>query len=142
MLTKLKDMFMRWPTIPEPRYESITYGVIYSLFSLTGLATISLPPSTIQGVLGSASIQIVGWFFLIGGITGMVTGWLGWWQFERWGIGMMGFGILIYVYIVINLHFTSQGSRLSQLGIMLIAFCTLALRIGKIWRYPFRPRGV
>ncbi len=132
----------RWLNlVPEPRYASSVYAVVYGLFVLTGLATLLIPPQTIAGIIGEAGMNLVGWFFLIGGLVGMLAGWREWWELERWGITMMLVGLVSYAYIVLTLHFQSPGSRLTQLGIILIAVCVLVLRVGMIWRYPYKPRG-
>lgn len=127
--------------VPEPRYASAVYTLVYALFVLTGLATLLVAPQTLIGLLGEAGMALVGWFFLLGGIIGMGAGWREWWELERWAIAMMGIGLASYGWIVLQLHFQSTGSRLTQLGIILIAGCVLILRVGMIWRYPYKPRG-
>ena len=139
--------FLRWVKarwlnlIPEPRYASTVYALVYYLFVATGPATLLMPPQSIEGVLGQAGMNLVGIFLLAGGLVGMGAGWREWWELERWAIAMMGIGLATYGWIVFQLHFQSTGSRLTQLGIIAIAACVLILRIGMIWRYPYKPRG-
>lgn len=143
MTTKPPGWLKRWwhRTVPEPRYASTVYATIYTVFVLTGIATLTTPPQTLAGMLGQAGMGLVGWFFLIGGVVGMGAGWREWWELERWAIVLMLVGLTAYGYIVVSLHFQTTGSRLTQLGIILIATCALILRIGMIWRYPYKPRG-
>lgn len=141
-MSRLMWLRMRWATfVPEPRYASTVYAIAYSLFVLTGLATLTVPPQTLVGLLGEAGMALVGWFFFLGGVVGMGAGWREWWELERWAIAMMLIGLAAYAWIVLQLHFQSPGSRLTQLGIILIAACVLTLRVGMIWRYPYKPRG-
>lgn len=127
--------------IPEPRTISTVLTVAYVAFVLTGLATLILPPQSIVGAIGEVSMALVGWFFLAGGLIGMWAGSIEFWQLERVGITSMGAGLLAYAYIVATLHFTTEGSRLTQLGVIVIAGCLLVLRLAMIWRYDFKPRG-
>lgn len=86
-------------------------------------------------------MTLVGVFFLAGGIIGMIAGARDFWQLERAGIAAMGAGLAAYAYIITVLHVTEQGSRLTQLSILIVALCMLALRLAMIWRYDFKPRG-
>jgi len=135
----LRTWWMR--LVPEPRYASTVYGVAYSLFVATGLATLAWPPQSLEGVFGTGGMAVVGLMFTLGGAVGMLAGWREWWELERWAVAAMFAGLTAYAYIVILLHFQSTGSRLTQAGVIFIAACLLALRMGMIWRYPFKPRG-
>lgn len=133
----------RWLNIvPEPRYESVIYTVVYGLFVLTGLVTLVWPPNTIANVLGYAGINLVGWLMVIGGVVGMWAGQREWWEAERVAIATMFTGLSVYGIIVAALHFQGTGSRLTQLGLICIAAMTLVLRFGAIHKYAFKPRGV
>ncbi|QAB18338.1 hypothetical protein Leucomu_13215 [Leucobacter muris] len=132
----------RWlRLVPEPRYASTVYACAYALFVATGVVTLAWPPQSLEGVFGAGGMTVVGLMFLVGGALGMLAGWREWWELERWAIVAMVAGLAAYAYIVIVLHFQSTGSRLTQAGVILIASCVLALRLGMIWRYPFKPRG-
>lgn len=132
----------RWVgRIPEPRSISVILSIAYAVFVLTGIATLVTPPTSIVGAVGEVTMSLVGWFFLAGGVIGMIAGSTEFWQLERVGIAAMAVGLTTYAYIVTTLHFTTTGSRLTQLGIILIAACFLALRFAMIWRYDFKPRG-
>lgn len=132
----------RWVRIvPEPRYASTVYACAYALFVATGVVTLTWPPQSLEGVFGAGGMVVIGLMFTLGGAIGMLAGWREWWELERWAIVAMLAGLAAYAYIVILLHFQSTGSRLTQTGIILIAACLLVLRLGMIWRYPFKPRG-
>ena len=127
--------------VPEPRYASTVYACAYMLFVATGVVTLAWPPQSLTGVFGDGGMLIVGLMFICGGALGMLAGWREWWELERWAIVAMLAGLAAYAYIVIVLHFQTPGSRLTQAGVILIAACLLALRLGMIWRFPFKPRG-
>ncbi len=127
--------------VPEPRYASTVYACAYTLFVATGVVTLAWPPQSLTGVFGDGGMLIVGLMFICGGALGMLAGWREWWELERWAIVAMLAGLAAYAYIVIVLHFQTPGSRLTQAGVILIAACLLALRLGMIWRFPFKPRG-
>ncbi|WP_053386987.1 hypothetical protein [Leucobacter japonicus] len=130
----------RW-RIPEPKHISIIMGIAYIVFVLTGFATLVTPPRSIVGQFGEVTMLLVGVFFVLGGSVGMLAGALEWWELERFAVVTMGMGLATYAYIVTTLHFTTEGSRLTQLGVITIATCLLALRGAMIWRYDFKPRG-
>lgn len=129
-----------WYKVPEPRYVSMATGFAYLLLFLTGLATLVYPPQTIEAAVGEVAMALVGWFLVLGAGIGISAGVTDFWQLERVGIVAMGIGIATYAFIIAKLHVTSEGSRLTQLGMISVVLVFLALRMGMIWRWPFKPR--
>lgn len=130
-----------WNKIPEPQMVSLITGAVYLVFFTTGLVTLLNPPTSIEGVFGTFTMQMVGYFLIGGALVGIIGGMRNWWEVERVGIGGMSIGVLTYLYIVIELQLASEsGSRFTQMGIILTALGFLALRMALIWRYPFKPR--
>lgn len=130
-----------WNKIPEPQMVSLITGAVYLVFLTNGLVTIFNPPTSIEGVFGTFTMQMVGYFLIGGALVGIIGGMRNWWEIERAGIGGMSIGVLTYLYIVIELQLASEsGSRFTQMGIILTALGFLALRMALIWRYPFKPR--
>lgn len=136
----MRRLARKW-RIPDPKHVSLVMTVAYLLFTLTGIATLMDPPSSIVGAAGETAITLVGWFFLAGGAIGMWAGATEFWQLERAGITAMAAGLATYAAFVIALQVTESGSRLTQLGVIIIAGCLLALRMAMIWRHDFKPRG-
>lgn len=130
-----------WNKIPEPQLVSLITGAVYLVLLTTGLVTVFNPPTSIEGVFGTFTMQMVGYFLIGGALVGTIGGMRNWWEIERAGIGGMSIGVLTYLYIVIELQLASEsGSRFTQMGITLTALGFLALRMALIWRHPFKPR--
>lgn len=130
-----------WLKVPEPRAFSAIYTTLYGIAALTGLVTLLNPPQTIRAEIGTAAMASIGVLLLIGAAIGMVGGAWEHWKLERVGLWFMSGALLIYAMLVTALHFTSQGSRLTQLGVILLALGTFTVRYLMIRRYTFRPRG-
>lgn len=135
-------LYQRWMGIPEPRSVSLIVGLGYLALLVTGVLTLLLPPQSFQGYFGTVSIQLVGIFFILGSIMGMIGGSRGDWKLERGAIITMAMGVAFYAYIVTSLQITSDsGNRYTQMGMIVLAFLFLANRFARIWRYEFKPRG-
>lgn len=134
-----------WLKVPDPRIISVIVGTVYgaAFFLLGGVGTLTAPPLSITETVpqGDAVMVGVGVLFLAGSIVGMIGGALDHWELERVGIAAMAAAALLYAYIVITLHVSSPGSRLTQLAMLTAGIGFLALRLAMIWRYDFAPRG-
>ncbi|WP_449280430.1 hypothetical protein [Leucobacter sp.] len=130
-----------WLRIPDPRDISLAYTVIYVIAGATGLVTLVYPPTTIKAAIGPAAMAGIGVLLLVGAVLGMLGGAWEHWKLERVGIGLMGSALVIYGILVAVLHFQSPGSRLTQLGVIVLAVGVFAVRYLMIRRYTFRPRG-
>ena len=132
-----------WERIAEPRHLKVAYAWIYMLTVGVGLVTLVKPPRTIEGPLGEAATT--GWAcaFILGGLLGLLTVFPGWWWAERLAIGLVLIGLAIYVTVVIVQHIEgleSGGSRLTQIGIILLAATPFLLRGLIIRGYTYEPR--
>ena len=129
-----------WERVTEPRHIKVVYVWVYTVAMLTGLATLLYPPQSIEGVLGRALMVAWSTLFLVGGFGGMVTILPGWWKWERWSISAVLMGIAIYGAVLLSLHFTQQGSRLTQMGVLLLASAVFVVKWMLIRFYSFEPR--
>lgn len=132
-----------WGRVAEPRHLKASYAVIYALTVAVGLVTLVKPPRTIEGPLGAAATT--GWAcaFILGGLLGLLTVFPGWWWAERIAIGFVLIGLAIYITVVIMQHIeglASGGSRLTQLGIIILAATPFLLRVQLIREYLYEPR--
>jgi hypothetical protein len=118
----------------------VAYGGIYTIAALTGVVTLLVPPNTIQGEIGPVLTLLWSALFILGGLGGMCTVLPGWWKWERWSLAFCLVGIGIYAFVITALHFTSSGSRLTQLGVLLLAASTFIIRWLLIRGYSFEPR--
>lgn len=130
-----------WLVVPVPRELSVAYTCVYVVAALTGLVTLVLPPVTISAEIGSVAMSSMGVLLLVGAAIGMVGGAMEHWKLERIGLFFMASAITIYGLLVGALHFSSEGSRLTQLGVVVLALAVFVVRFLMIRRYTFRPRG-
>lgn len=129
-----------WLRITEPRHLKATYALIYLLVLATGVATLLAPPQSIEGQLGNVLTIIWSVFLIVGGFGGALTVFPGWWWAERLSLILTLAGIGIYAIVVLTLQLISEGSRLTQLGMILLAGSVFAIRWILIRRYSFEPR--
>lgn len=142
MMYRLRTkMFVLWTRVPQPRAISVITGIGYFAAAFTGALTIIVPPHPITEVADTLLLGMVGWFMFVGGIVGMLAGAFDFWQLERAAIGLMGWGLITYLYFVLVLTLEGELNKITQLGIIAMALSFLAVRLAMIWRYPFKPRG-
>lgn len=130
-----------WAQVTEPRHLKAAYAVLYTITVLTGIATLLVPPTSIAGELGEPLTVLWSVFLIMGGFGGLLTVLPGWWWAERLSIVLVWAGLAIYGIVIVSLHFTSAGSRLTQLGVLLLAAGLGYIRWLLIRKYSFEPRG-
>lgn len=130
-----------WERVTEPRHVSVIYGGVYTIALLTGILTVLVPPVTIRGELGPVLTMMWAGLFVIGGAIGMCTVLNGWWAWERWGSILIITGIGIYGFVITTLHFTTEGSRLTQLGVLALAASVFVVRWTMIRGRTYGPRA-
>ncbi|MFT4258040.1 hypothetical protein [Microbacterium sp.] len=129
-----------WDRVTEPRRLKALYAFLYAVATGTGVVTLLFPPQSVEGVLGRALVVVWSSLFIAGGVGGMSTVLNGRWKWERWSIGSILMGIGIYGAVVLSLHFTSSGSRLTQLGVLVLAAGLFVVKLELIRWYSFDPR--
>jgi len=130
-----------WESITEPRHMKAAFFVLYVVTIGTGFVTLLVPPTSIAGELGQPLSVTWAVFWLLGGFGGALTVFPGWWWAERLSIVLVWAGFGIYAFVVLSLHFTSSGSRLTQLGVIFIASGVGYVRWLMIRKYTFEPRS-
>lgn len=131
-----------WLRVPRPRELSVAFTVLYSLAFSTGLVTLLMPPLSLSREVGGPQVMAsVGVMLSLGALIAMGGGAREAWQLERIGLWLMSCALSIYAVIVLTLHFTSTGSRLTQLGVVCMALAAFLIRYLMIWRFNYRPRG-
>lgn len=130
-----------WHEIREPRNIKIVYWCAYWLSLVTGTLTLMWPPRTITGEIGDELTAVWSLLFIVGGAVGAGSVFGGWWRYERLALACIGGGLLVYLTVVCYLHITSEGSRVTQIG-MILGFALLwVLRLTMIWAYNYEPRS-
>lgn len=131
-----------WLRVPAPREISVAFTIAYSLAFATGAATLLYPPITLSAeAAGPQAIASVGALLVVGAVLGMLGGAWEHWKLERVGLWLMSGALVIYAAIIVGLHLSTQGSRLTQLGVISLALCLFLVRYLMIRRFTFRPRG-
>ena len=131
-----------WLRVPMPRELSVAFTLLYAIALCTGVATLLWPPMSLSREVGGPQVMAsVGALLVLGAVIAMIGGAREHWKLERIGLWLMAWALLIYATIVTVLHYTSEGSRLTQLGVISMALIAFLVRYLMIWRFTFRPRG-
>lgn len=134
-----------WQRITEPRHLKVAYLVIYLLTALIGVVTMISPPQSIAGEIGPVITTVWAGLFIVGGVAGAVTVLPGWWWAERLlAIAPIMLGLVIYLAVVTVLHAQSAeigASRLTQIGIIVLASAPFTIRFLLIREYSYDPRA-
>lgn len=132
-----------WAGLTEPRHMKLAYLLIYVTTVTIGVVTLVAPPQSIAGEIGPVVTVVWASLFIVGGLVGMVTVLPGWWWAERLlAIAPVLLGLAIYLAVVIALQAQSDAgsSRLTQLGIIVLASAPFAIRALVIREYSYEPR--
>lgn len=133
-----------WRAISEPRHLKIAYLAIYVATAIIGIVTLLHPPMSVEGPLGATLATIWACLYMIGGLVAAVAVLPGWWWAERLlGIIPILGGMAMYLAVVIWQHrhaVEAGGSRLTQIGIILLACSPFILRGLLIRSYSYEPR--
>lgn len=131
-----------WLKVPVPRELSLAFTGLYVLALATGIFTLVSPPVSLSREVGGSQIMAsVGGLLVLGALISMFGGAREHWKLERIGLWLQSWALLIYAAIVLLLHFQSDGSRLTQLGVICMALVAFLIRYLMIWRFTYRPRG-
>ena len=131
-----------WLLVPEPRELSMAFSALYVLALSTGAVTLLSPPISLSREVGGPQIMAsVGGLLVVGALLSMAGGAREHWKLERIGLWLQSWALMIYAAIVLVLHFSSTGSRLTQLGVIAMALVAYLVRYLMIWRFTYRPRG-
>ena len=132
-----------WNKVTEPRRMKFAYLAIYLLTIYIGLVTLLYPPQTVSLEIGPLITTIWAYLFIFGGIAGAVTVLPGWWWAERvLAISPVMLGLVLYLLVVVALQLQTDGnsSRLTQLGVILLAAAPFCIRAIVIREYSYEPR--
>jgi len=129
-------MFLRrlWGFIQEPRTITALTSAYWAMVAGVGVAALVTPPETIAHNVGATLTMVWAAFLLLGGVLGFVGCLPGWWWVERAGMIATATGTLIYLTVVMILHFQGPEPRLVGAGFIALSLFALIVR----W---FRIRG-
>lgn len=134
-----------WALLREPRTVTALSGAGWVIVLGIGLAALANPPLTISYAIGPTLTYVWSGFLMLGGLAGSIGCLLlpaPWWRWvEQIGIYAALTGTAIYAVVVTMLHFTTDGSRLVQVGFILLAAISLLTRWVRISDTALRRRG-
>ena len=127
--------------IADPRVERLTFFGVYLLLGQSGVQALVSPPTSIEGAWGGPLTLAWGLFLTLGGALGALSVLPGWNYVERLAVLATFTGALMYGSVVLILHYTSDGQRLSQLGFVAGWLLIFTYRAWTIRRYAIAPKG-
>ena len=117
-----------WQLIQEPRMITALTSAYWSMVTCIGVAALVTPPETIDYNVGATLTLVWAVFLLLGGILGVVGCLLGWWWVERAGMISAGTGTVIYLSVVMILHFQGPEPRLVGAGFISLTLFAFVVR--------------
>lgn len=117
-----------WLLVKEPRIVTAFTASYWLLVTVTGAAAILSPPLTVAHHIGPILTLVWGFLVLTGGILGFIGCLPGWWWVERAGIIAATTGTLMYLAVVVALHFQEPSSRLVPAGFVVLSLFAYVIR--------------
>lgn len=117
-----------WYLLHEPRIVTAWTGLTWVVLIGIGTSALLAPPATITHQMGPVLTVVWAVLLLVGGILGLTGCLPGWYWVERVGIILAGTGALMYLAVVLALHYAEPGSRLVQAGFIVFAVAYLGVR--------------
>ena len=128
-----------WQRVAEPRHLKMLMLWVYLATSATGIATLCAPPHTVEAIIGGTT-AIWSALVIVGGVGGVASVLPGWWWVERLSIFSIWVGMAIYLLVLAWLQSVESGSRLTQMGFLVVGALALGGRFLQIRKYSFEPR--
>lgn len=131
-----------WEAISEPRHLKVFYLAVYLVTVGVGIATLIIPPSSIEGPLGPLLTRFWAGLLAVGGLAAAAAVLPGWWWVERAAMWLILTGSGIYASIVVYLQAVAPpgSSRWTQLGFITLAAAVFILRLILTRRWDYEPR--
>lgn len=96
--------------IAEPRVVRLIQFVIYGCLFMVGVMILDKVPQSLANAAGAQAFVVgMGLMFIIGALCSGVAVLPGIWWLERSGLVLLGFGLLIYLVMVIKLNSSPMG---------------------------------
>lgn len=138
----IPDAVLRtWNRITEPRVIALALFIQYIVFSATGAHAIFEPPTSIEGEVGQSAMAMLAGLLIFGGAIGAVAALPGIWWLERSAVLSIGLSALLYLVIVLYLHFNQPGNRLLQAAFVMSVLLHQVVRWVRIRDRSYRPEA-
>lgn len=106
-------LYFVYMKIAEPRIIRLLQFGVYVCMLLAGTLILIRAPHTLQGMSSGMFIPVLGGFLVLGGLCSGVAVLPGIWWLERAGLMLLGFGLLMYMVIVLWLNSSPIGVSMS-----------------------------
>lgn len=128
-----------WERVNEPRTISVLYFVQYVVLASAGLWALAVPPMSLEGEIGTVAMNSLAGILVFSGVLGAVAALPGIYWLERAAVLGVGWAALIYLWIIVSLHFTTDGNRMLQAAFVAIGLLHQGVRWVRIHERPYRP---
>lgn len=108
--------------IAEPRVKRVILFVIYVGLIYGGHLVLAGPSKAIETVLGHMLVTVFGSILALGGLLSAVAVLPDVWWLERAGLWLIGFGLLIYVIVIVSIGGSTLGPTVA---VVLMLFLTI-----------------
>lgn len=132
-------LYRWWRQVTDPPHQKPAYAMVYIVTALTGLVTLMVPPKSIEGAIGPILMLLIGALWCAGGALAFVTLFSRWWWLERLALAVAALGTVLYGSVVAMLHIQAEGSRLTQLGIVILSLLLYLVRWISIRQWSYAP---
>lgn len=131
-----------WEAITEPRHLKLFYLAVYTVTVGVGVVTLTSPPTSVEGQLGTFLTLFWAALIGLGGLGGAITVLPGWWWAERLSVMLILSGAGIYGGIVFYLQMNAEpgSSRWTQFGFITLAASVFVLRLLLTRKWDYEPR--
>lgn len=92
------------------------------------------PPGSLENAFGVAIMYILSAMVVVGSATGVFSAFYGVFKVEKWSVVMVGAGLLMYIFVVHYLHWTTDGNRLPQAQTITALMPTFVVRFIHVTR--------
>ncbi|PYG00151.1 hypothetical protein SAMN05216184_10490 [Georgenia satyanarayanai] len=133
-----------WRHINEPRTISVTHALVYAVLTAVALYSLVVPPTTVEGAVGTFSMRLLAATLAVGGALGVPTALAGIWWLERTAVTLVILSSAVYLAIILSLQVTGDPSsnRLLQAGFVFGMGALHFVRWHRVKQRPYDPDRV
>lgn len=129
-----------WAKVAEPRVQRLAFLFVYLLLAQSGINALVSPPNTLEGAWGAGLTTVWACAISFGGVVGAIAVLPGWNFIERPAVIAVMTGAFMYGSMVLWLHYTSSGQRLTQWGFVFAWVAIFLWRLWEVRRYAIAPK--
>lgn len=124
--------------IAEPRVVRLIQFLIYVGFLVVGILVLTHVPKSLESAVGYGFVIVFALFLMIGALCSGVAVLPGIWWLERSGLVLLGFGLLMYLVMLVWLNASPVG--IACCAILILSFIQRWLEIKGAQLAPLLPK--